>query len=629
MRRILPLLLTPLLAFASGALSAQQAGLKIDEPGFQIALSAQTAGNTPGCPAGFYALRISDGSDPGVVPGAFSSELLLLDPGSRVLAGGLNFGGLADSLAPGFAAVTIANAANENQQLRVSLSGSRPGSAAGVRVRVALRSRAPSPLLTVYTEDVTVTPTATLVRSEVVAPGFYELVVTPLDPIPGADASLQIGLESSFVTRPGGGFQGGVNFGGFHDPARAAVSGFAAFCLADPHTVAVRTVGRTTNPAFGAGDLRVQLLRDNSSAASALVYDSQFTTPITNVEATVRITNELSTPLIATTLNGVVLGSVPALQTVDLAYSGPARGNLRIAIARGEGLAVSQGFYYTGEILFTANGETVPVHIRHNNLYREVFSFAQITLAPVMLYSPQIDNGYGAAVEVRIFDGVENAEYSQVILGGLVTIVNRNLGILPPPRVYFPIQPGQSARVRAITQNGQVATIFLQAYSDLAQAASGNVIAVITPTTFGSPNPVCETPTVVVPGCVSASTVFSQTLAVTAPGQLDTIRFTLCPNYDAAMPNTLRVIRPIVFCSEPSPAPCASNSGLTVSSVNALSQPVFGPFSIPGNSALSVVMSGTQGVAGETYCLSLRQAAPWEGIFSYEFRLAGGSAPGL
>jgi hypothetical protein len=225
---------------------------------------------------------------------------------------------------------------------------------------------------------------------------------------------------------------------------------------------------------------------------------------------------------------------------------------------------------------------------------------------------------------VRIYDGIRNAEYAQAILGGLVTIVNRNLGITPPPRVYFPIQPGQSARVRAITPGGDVATVFLQAYADLAQAASGDVIAVITPTTFGTV-PVCETPTVVVPGCVSASTAFSQTLAVTSAGQVDTVAFTLCPNYNSAVPNTLRVIRPIVFCSEPSPAPCPSNSGLTVSSVNALGQPVFGPFSIAGNSALSVVMSGTQGTAGERYCLSLRQVAPWQGSFSYEFRLAGGT----
>ena len=622
MRRFIPHLLASCLALTSGALLAQQHGLKIDEPGFQIALSAQTAGTTPGCAAGFYALRISDGAEPGTVPGAFSSELLLLDPGTRVLAGGLNFGGLADSLAPGFAAITITNAANENQQIRVSLTGSRPRSTASVRVRVALRSRAPSPLVTVYSEDVTISPTATLVRTEQVPPGFYELVATPLDPIPGADASLQIGLESSFVNRPGGGFQGGVNFGGYHDPAAADVSGFAAFCLASAHTISVRTIGRTTNPSFGAGDLRVQLLRDNSTAASALVYDSQSSTPISTVRATLQITNELSTPLIATSLNGVPLGLVPALQTLDLAYAGPARGNVRISIARGEGLATTQSTYYTGEVVFTTDGQTLPIHIRHNNLYREVFTTGQATLSPLMLYSPQIDNGYGSAIEARIYDGVENGEYGQVILGGLVTIVNRNLGISPAPRVYFPILPGQSARVRAVTPGGASATVFLESYGDLAQAANGNVVAVVTPTSFNG-NPICANPTAIVPGCVSATTVFSQTLAIRAAGQVDTIQFTLCPNYSAAAPNTLRVIRPLVFCTLPSPAPCPSNSGLSLSSVSANGLPVFGPIGIPGNSALSVVMGGTQGTPGESYCLSLRQTTPWEGAFDYEFRLSG------
>lgn len=622
MRPFRTLLMVPWLALASGPLLAAQSGVKIDEPGFQIALSSQTAGITPGCPAGFYALRISDGDEPGSVPGAYSSELLLLSPGSRVLAGGLNFGGLADSLAPGFAAVTIANANNENQQIRVSLTGSRPRSSASVRVRVALRSRAPSPLLTIYTEDVTLTPTATLVRTEVVPPGFYELVATPLDPISGADAYLQIGLETNFVTRPGGGFQGGVNFGGLHDPAGSDVSGFAAFCLADAHVVNVRTIGRTTNPSFGAGDLRVQLVRDNSSATSALIYDSQAFNPPGVVQATLRVTNELSTPLLTTDINGVSLGMVPALQTVDLAYSGPARGNLRIGIARGEGLATAQSFYYLGEVMFTANGQTLPVTIRHNNLYREVFGTGGSTLAPVALYSPQIDNNFGSAVEARIYDGVENAEYSQLILGGLVTIVNRNFGMTPPPRVYFPVLPGQSARVRVVAPGGAIATIFSMSYAELAQAASGNVVAVVTPTTFNG-NPICASPTVVVPGCVSASTSFSRLLPITAANQVDVIQFTMCADYNGAVPNTLRVIRPVVFCTSAEPDLCSANSGLTLSSATAAGTPVFGPIAIQGNSSLSVTMSGTQGTPGQSYCLSVRQVAPWEGAFDYEFRLSG------
>lgn len=618
MRQIVTLLLAPWLALFSGALPAQK-GLKIDEPGMQIALSSQTAGSTPGCAAGFYTLRVSDGGEPGFVAGAYATELQLLEPGSRMLAGGVNFGGLADALAPAFAAVNISNAANESQQIRVSLSGSRPRSSNGVRVRVALLSRAPSAVATLYSEDVMLSPGATQVRTETVQPGFYSLVVTPLDPIAGADAYLQIGLETSFVGRPGGGFQGGANFGGYHDPLAAEFSGYVAFCLGDAHTISARTFGRSTHPAFGAGDLRLRLVRDNSSAPTALLYDSQAVEPPGVVIATLRLTNELSTPLLATSLNGVSLGVVQARQTVDLAYAGPARGILRIGIARAEGLPGSEAGYFLGELLFTANGQTLPIHVRHNNLYRQIFPGS---LAPVALYSPQIDNRFGEAIEARIYDGVENAEYSQRIPVGLITFVNRNLGISPSPRVYFPILPGQLARVRAIAPGGVFATVFSLSYSDLAQADSGDVIAVVTTASFLG-NGTCGTPTRVLPGCVGAATVHSQRLPVHSAGQVDTIQFSLCADYDATVPNTLRIVRPTVTCSLPAPAPCPASSGLTLSSATAAGQSVIGPVAVRGNSTLAVPLSGSQGQPGQDYCVTLRQVEPWEGAFDYEFRLSG------
>lgn len=616
MRKPLGTLLASLLALVSGTLCAQQRGLKIDEPRFQIPLSAQTAGTTPGCPAGFYSLLISDGADFGNAPGAYSSELLLLEPGTRLFAGGLNFGGLADHLAPGFAAVTIANTANENQQIRVTLTGSQPNSSAAVRARVTLRSREPSPVATVFTQDLAILPTTPFVRTEVVPPGFYELVVTPLDDLPGADALLQIGLESSYVGRTGGGFQGGVNFGGYHDPAGAGVSGisgFGALCLADAHTVSVRTIGRATNPGFGAGDLRIRLVRDNSTATT--IYDSQEFAPLTLVQGTLRVTNQLSTPLLSVEFNGQALGSLAPLQSRSVTYLGAPRGNVRLTMARSEGLGRSENVFYSPEVVYTASGQTQTVNIRHNNLYHEVATGAR-TLAPVALYSPQIDQNYTTAVQVRFYDGLDEDDYSQLILSGTsTTIVNRTFGLSPAPRVYFPIVPGQSAHIRAFTQTGASATLYQESYDDLVAATSGDVVGTVTQSTFLAP-PACTTPTYVVANCVDANTVVNQTLSMGSAGALDTIRFTLCPGYNSATPNTLRVSRPAA----------ATNAGLNLSLARASGSIVAGPTAVTNGAALNVALTGNSGVAGETYCASLRQVAPWDGSFEYQFRLLGSTS---
>ena len=66
MRKPLGTLLASLLALVSGTLCAQQRGLKIDEPRFQIPLSAQTAGTTPGVTAGMRILRFGPGDVSGI-----------------------------------------------------------------------------------------------------------------------------------------------------------------------------------------------------------------------------------------------------------------------------------------------------------------------------------------------------------------------------------------------------------------------------------------------------------------------------------------------------------------------------------------------------------------------------------
>ncbi len=246
-------------------------GLKLDEPGGSIGL-----GVTPGlaCP-GFYVLTIGDGPEAGIQPGSYGAELLLLAPGSRVLAGGLNFGGEMDASAPGYAAFTIANPASENQRVDIQLTGFRalPGSP-NIRLQVTLERRLPTPQ-TIISQVVTVGQNSPYVTSTTVAPGFYVATVAPLDPLPGTDGIFGMSLLSNYVDRPGGGFQGGVVVGGYHDPAASATSGFAGFCLADAHTVQMRTEGKPTRGPSGAGDLRIAV----ANASSSVIYANPIAGP--------------------------------------------------------------------------------------------------------------------------------------------------------------------------------------------------------------------------------------------------------------------------------------------------------------------------------------------------------------
>lgn len=240
-------------AFDKGGKGAATRGLKLDEPGGSVTLGVNPA---LACP-GFYVFTIGDGPDPGIQPGSYGAELLLLAPGSRVLAGGLNFGGQMDASAPGYAAFTIANPANENQRVDINLTGFRAmAGSPNIRLRVTLERRLPS-ILTVVSQTVTVGANAPYATSAVVSPGFYVATVEPLDFLSGADGIFAMSMLSNYVNRPGGGFQGGVVVGGYHDPVVSATSGFAGFCLADAHTVQMRTEGRPTRGAAGAGDMRV------------------------------------------------------------------------------------------------------------------------------------------------------------------------------------------------------------------------------------------------------------------------------------------------------------------------------------------------------------------------------------
>jgi Tol biopolymer transport system component len=235
----------------------------LDEPGLsRFALPAPNPPNA-NCPSGFFSAIVDDGPGEGLTPGAFGMELLLDDPGTRVLAGGLNFGGLIDVGQVGFAAFNIANSANEPQRLNLSLTGSGPNAGAeGTMMRIRISRRTATTSDSVFESTQLITMDAPYVTSIDLPPAFYEATVAPTSGSPGgaAEGQFYFSLTTSFIGRPGGGFQGGAVVGGYHAAHPfGGVSGFAAFCLATPHTTSVRVLSRPSYGPAGAQDLRLRI----------------------------------------------------------------------------------------------------------------------------------------------------------------------------------------------------------------------------------------------------------------------------------------------------------------------------------------------------------------------------------
>ena len=239
-----------------------------DEPSVsRVTLPAPNPANAS-CPSGFFIATVADGPVSGLTPGAFGMELLLDDPGTRVLAGGLNFGGLVDSGQVGFAGFNFTNAANENQRFNLSLRGSPANNASGtlqVRVKI-VRQTSSTTSETVFDSAGSLTMAASSVAQITVPPGFYVATVAvegaSVGPVGGApEGQFFFELTTSFVDRPGGGFQGGAVVGGYHNTHPfGGVSGFAAFCLATPHTASMRVLSAPSYGPTGARDLRLQIL---------------------------------------------------------------------------------------------------------------------------------------------------------------------------------------------------------------------------------------------------------------------------------------------------------------------------------------------------------------------------------
>jgi hypothetical protein len=209
-----------------------------DEPSGTVNLPVNPALSCPG----FYIVRSHAASNS--EEGRFGLELLLRGEGRRTLQGGLNFGGRATSSVRGFSAFNIANSSGEDQLVNIGINVGAPG-------RLTLERRSQG--------QVVATPLDTNISSgessfSVTVPvGFYVVGYTPST---SASTRYAISALSSYVDRPGGGFQGGVVVGGFHDPSLAAGStkstGFAGFCIAEAHEVKISVLSRPTYGSSGA-----------------------------------------------------------------------------------------------------------------------------------------------------------------------------------------------------------------------------------------------------------------------------------------------------------------------------------------------------------------------------------------
>lgn len=240
-------------------------GIPSDEPSVdRFSLPIPNPPNSS-CQAGFFISSVEDGPGEGLTPGLFGMEVLLNEPGTKLLAGGLNFGGLLDAGQPGFAGFNFANDGNEPQRLNLRVTGSPSTSSSGslpVRIRIERRPDE-NTSVPVFDATTSLTLSSAYTSSIDLPPGFYAATVHPTNGNAGGEADGQFFFEltTSFINRPGGGFQGGAVVGGYHAAHPfGGVSGFAAFCLATPHSTSIRVLGRPSYGSTGAQDLTLKLM---------------------------------------------------------------------------------------------------------------------------------------------------------------------------------------------------------------------------------------------------------------------------------------------------------------------------------------------------------------------------------
>ena len=147
--------------------------------------------------------------------------------------------------------------------MNFSLIGSpASSSSASLPVRVRIARRTASSSETVFEATPTISLAAPYLTSIELPPAFYEATVAPVSGTAGGapEGQFFFSLTTSFINRPGGGFQGGAMVGGYHAAHPfGGVSGFAAFCLATPHSSSIRVLSQPSYGPTGAKDLRLRV----------------------------------------------------------------------------------------------------------------------------------------------------------------------------------------------------------------------------------------------------------------------------------------------------------------------------------------------------------------------------------
>lgn len=185
--------------------------------------------------------------------GRWDMEILLTE-GRRLLQGGLNLGGgFQGADRPGFAAFNITNANNEPQAVDINLEVAKPE---GMRWRFEIERRDGNVAETVFFSEGDGTA---LQVTEVLEPGFYVVQVFGIG-LGVTPSQFTLALETRFVDRAGGAFQGGVNLGGFMTAASdfSTSTGFGALCIDEAQTVSFETSG--IGDADGVANLQLRVL---------------------------------------------------------------------------------------------------------------------------------------------------------------------------------------------------------------------------------------------------------------------------------------------------------------------------------------------------------------------------------
>ncbi|MDH3787324.1 MAG: right-handed parallel beta-helix repeat-containing protein [Xanthomonadales bacterium] len=220
---------------------------------------------------GFYTagLTLQEGAEEGL----WGMEVLTT-AGNRLLEGGLNLGGAfeEDAKNPGFGAFNIANEGNENQIVSITIDatalpteGFSPENL-GVSVQIVDAARNP------VTEEVQGSDRVELEAE--LEPGFYIVRIKSVSGSPRG--TFLMSLLTQFVDRPGGGFQGGANVGGFitRRSNGDSTTAFAGFCLSQSQDVVIRTEAQTTRGPKGSGPL-ILTLRNRQKEAVQVVSNSR------------------------------------------------------------------------------------------------------------------------------------------------------------------------------------------------------------------------------------------------------------------------------------------------------------------------------------------------------------------